>query len=42
MKRAHVGNFLDLEKILMSVKSLDDCEMSARNDIKATVSNSYP
>ena len=41
-KRAHVGKFLGLEKILMSVKGLDDCEMPTRSVIKATVNNSYP
>ena len=42
MKRAHVGSFLDLEKILITAKDLDDCELPARNDIKATISHSYP
>ena len=30
-----VGKFLGLEKMLMSVKGLDECEMPTRNDIKA-------
>ena len=34
LKREHVGKFLSLEKILMSVKGLKDCEMPTRNAIK--------
>ena len=34
--RPHADKFLGLEKILMSVKVVDDCE------IKATVNNPYP
>ena len=41
-KRAHVGKFLGLAKVLMSVKGLDTQEMSQRDDIKAMVSNPYP
>ena len=41
-KRAHVGKFLGLAKILMSVEVLDTQEMPRRNDIKAIVSNPYP
>lgn len=31
-----------LEKILMSVKGLDDCEISTRSAIKAVLNNPYP
>ena len=41
-KRAHVGKFLGLAKIMMSVEGLDTKEMPQRDDIKAMVSNSYP
>ena len=41
-KRAHVGKFLGLAKILMSVEVLDTQEMPRRDDIKAIVSNPYP
>ena len=40
-KRANVGKFLGLKKILMSVEGLDIQEMSQRDDIKAMVSNTY-
>ena len=33
-KRTHVGKFLGLTKILMSVKGLDKLEIRVRNDIK--------
>ena len=33
---AHAGRFLSLEKVLMSVKGLDHCEMLTRDAIKAT------
>ena len=42
LKRAHVGKFLGLAKILMSVKGLDAQEMPQRDDIKVIVSNPYP
>ena len=41
-KRAHVGKFWGLKKILMSVRGLDDCEMPTRSAIKETVKNPYP
>ena len=41
-KRAHVGKFLGLTKILMSVEGLDSQEMSQRDDIKTMVSTRYP
>ena len=41
-KRAHVGKFLELEKILMSTKGLDNHEMCTRNAFEATLSNPYP
>ena len=41
-KRALVGKFLGLAKILMSVEGLDKKEMPQRDDIKAIVSNPYP
>ena len=34
LKREHVEKFLSLEKILMSVKGLNDCEMPTRNAMK--------
>ena len=34
LKRTHVGKFLGLTKILMSVKGLDKLEIRVRNDIK--------
>ena len=34
LKREHVGKFLDQERILMSVKGLDDCEMPTRRAVK--------
>ena len=40
--RPHAEKFLGLEKILMSVKDLDDCEMPTRSVIKATVNIPYP
>ena len=42
IKQAHVGKFLDLTKILMSVKGIDAQEMPQRDDIKATVNQPYP
>ena len=36
-KRAHVGKFLGLAKILMSVEGLNTQEMPRRDDIKAMV-----
>ena len=41
-KRAQVGKFLGLAKILMSVEGLDAQEMPQRDDIKVMVSNPYP
>ena len=41
-KRAHVGKFLGLAKILMSVEGLDTQEMPQVDDIKVMVSNPYP
>ena len=41
-KRAHVGKFLGLTKILMSVEDDNTQEMPQRDDIKAMVSNPYP
>ena len=41
-KRAHVGKFLGLAKILISVEGLDTEEMPQKDDIKAMVSNPYP
>ena len=40
-KRAHVGKFLGLKKILMSVEGLDKQEMVRRDDMDAKVSNPY-
>ena len=41
-KRAHVGEFLGLKKILMSVEGIDRQEMVRRDHMDATVSNPYP
>ena len=41
-KRPHVGKFLGLTKILMSVEDDNTQEMPQRDDIKAMVSNPYP
>ena len=41
-KRAHVGKFLGLKKILMSLRGLDDCEIPTRSAVKETVKNPYP
>ena len=41
-KRADVGKFLGLKKILMYVGGLDIQETSQRDDIKAMISNTYP
>ena len=38
-KRVHVGKFLGLAKVLMSVEGFDTQEMSQRDDIKTMVSN---
>ena len=40
-KRAHVGKFLELQKILMSVKGLDECEMKTRDTVNPKVNNAY-
>ena len=41
-KRARIGRYLGLAKILISVEGLDTQEMPQRDDIKAMVSNPYP
>ena len=41
-KRAHIGRYLGLAKILKSVEGFDTKEMPQRDDIKAMVSNPYP
>ena len=38
-KRAHVGKFLELQKILMSDKGLDKCEMKTRDTVNPKASN---
>ena len=40
-KRAHVGKFLELQKILMSVKGLDECEIKTRDTVNPKVNNAY-
>ena len=40
-KRAHVGKFLTIQNLAMSVEMLDICEMCTRNNFEPTLSNPY-
>ena len=40
-KRAHVGQLLKLENIIMFLKDLDKCEQPTRSNFILTISNTY-
>ena len=40
-KRAHVGWFLKLENIIMSLKDLDKCKQRTKSNFISTISNTY-